>query len=60
MSIKRTGDRKKNICIKNTRTQITRAEETKHIHIRKESQSSNQIIGLDGESKSNESGFCCC
>jgi hypothetical protein len=62
MSIKITGDaEKKNIRIKNTLTQITREGQTKtHTYKKKKKKkSSNQIIGLDGESKSNERVFCC-
>lgn len=69
MSIKSTddGETKKNIyiCIK-TSTLVRnnkRIEENKTTLIRREKENtlcSNQIIGLDGESKSKENGFCCC
>jgi len=68
MSIKITGDagKKKYICIKtkhthtNNKSRINKTHTYKKKKNKQTSLSSNQIIGLDGESKSNESGFCCC
>jgi hypothetical protein len=66
MSIKITGDAEQKKYMykkKHTLTQITREEQTKHVHIRRQNKKNKkkkaQIIGLDGESKSNENVFCC-